>query len=180
MPYKDPEKRRAATRQRVKAHYARMRETEEGRERLREKERRRPPRASYQREWRKKNESAYRASQERYALKVRLARPPKPEKPAKVPKTGAAPFYDARFDDRLYSRIHALVARGYAADVRDDIISDVYLGVLDGTYPEAVTIEHVRRAAKAALKFAAPRDTVSLDAAIGPDGYTRGRGLGVF
>ena len=174
---------REKQRERERLRFAKRWASEEGRKKLLEGARRRAKtpegrakNAAKQRAWRQTNRDAYQAIQARYAARQRAMNPTK----ARGKKQPPAPFFDAKFNDALYARIHGMVHRGYAKDTREDIISDIYIGVLDGTYPEEFTMEHVRHAAGMVLKQVAPADTVSLDAVVGPDGSTRGHLLGVY
>lgn len=55
------------------------------------------------------------------------------------------PYINAVFNDKLYARIHKLVPFG---PNQDDIISEVYLRVLEGTFPDVITATHVKEATK--------------------------------
>lgn len=82
--------------------------------------------------------------------------------------------------DAVYAAAHALVPRYLPEFVRDDIISDLCLGVLDGEFALA-DMEHHVKSATARNRGATDRfGTVSLDAVIGGKGYTHGHALGVY
>ena len=114
--------------------------------------------AERQRKWRERNPAAYRAIAQRYRAKHGRAVP--------------VAFTDPKYADELYARIHKLVASSNV--YRDDIISDVYLGVLEGVLPSQVTAEHVKQVARKytnesykAVSLNAPRGETTLGQLIG-------------
>jgi hypothetical protein len=118
-----------------RARYERIKSTPEGRARLQEKSRRSQIKkmstpeglakhAERQRRWRAKNKAAYDAICRRYAMKQCVSH-----------------------SEDLYMTIARLVPNTYG-QLRNDIISEVYLGVLEGKYPKKVTSTHVKDAAR--------------------------------
>lgn len=118
-----------------RARYERLKDTPEGRAKLQAKHRRSQIKkmstpeglakhAEKQRRWREQNKAAYAAIQQRYAMRKNI-----------------------EHSEDIYMTIAKLVPHSYGQK-RDDIIADVYLGVVDGKYPKRVTSAHVKDAAK--------------------------------
>lgn len=78
------------------------------------------------------------------------------------------------FKDTLYSRINAAVSRLLAADIRDDIISDTYLALLEGTLDESEIEARIKRFESRTIgTYASKWGPASLDEEIGDDGFSR-------
>lgn len=83
-------------------------------------------------------------------------------------------------EQKLIERAHAVIPRTLPRDVRDDVFGMLILGVYEGRFlkrlqpadAKAIILEHYRQFSKF--------DTVSIDAVIGPDGFTRGQQLGLY
>lgn len=160
---------------------AKLRLTEEGREKLRAWERtayeRRVSTAKGREHERAKGRKAYArkaSTPEGRAWLLELWRTKRLRRKGRAAPC-PAPYVNAAFNDELYARIHKLAAC-YGHSVRDDIIGEVYLGVLEGVYPAEVTSEHVKDAARKLRK-----DEYKLVSLNAPRGETTlGQLMGVY
>lgn len=115
--------------------------------------------------WRQANPEKYNARRRR-RYQLLLARKPAP----------GVCFAERLHGVALYAAIAKLVPR-YSPDVRDDIISAVYLGVLEGAYPLEVTKDHVKL--EVTKHFRGSHETRSLDQNVF-DGKSLGTVLGIY
>lgn len=123
--------------------------------------------AAYKREWRKLNVKRILAYQSRYWKARRAA-----DKAAGRPPT---PYVDLKFNDQLYASIHALVPRGIVKHSRDDMITDIYIGVLEGNI---LTPAYAKQVINAYYRNNTVLGTLSLDARRG--GQSLGERIGVY
>ncbi len=115
--------------------------------------------------WRKNNPKRVAAHMRKWREKAGLVRQP------------AVASNAACLGDWLYATIWMLV-KIPDPDMRDDVVSDVYLGVLEGRYPLEVTAEHVRKETALHNRQFRDRDMLSLNASYGSQ--TLGEIIGAY
>lgn len=128
----------------------------------------------YNKRWREDNRERYNEVRRKWAAahyvpKIRA-------KAAKRQIVLVVPLTEQCFNDALYATIAKLVPR-YSSDVRDDLISAVYLGVLEGVYPMEVTQAHVKL--EVTKHFRGSHETRSLDQKVF-DNKTYGETIGIY
>lgn len=93
-------------------------------------------------------------------------------KAARKAKAGAISYHlDIR--DPLYVRIAAAVPRAIGRSLRDDVISDLYLAVLEGEVEEADVEKEARQFISRGYGLWESRRGLSLDTPMGPDDHRR-------
>jgi transposase-like protein len=92
--------------------------------------------------------------------------------PGLLPSGGQRkPSFATPFKDEAYARIARAVSRFLPADIRDDVISDAYVALLEGTLAEADIETRIRRFENRVIgSFANKFGALSLDEGRGEDG----------
>lgn len=86
----------------------------------------------------------------------------------------------ALLSDGLYAAANRVVPRNLPPFVRDDVVSDLCLGVLEGAFPAEEMARYVKPLIAQHRGATSKFGDKSLDDRIGDDGYTLGHQLGVY
>lgn len=98
----------------------------------------------------------------------------------KVAPVAGTSFAHRLLANELYAAANRLVSKHIPEHGREDVISELVLGVLAGDFTLDNMAQHVKDIVKQHGGMTGKYDILSLDAIVGPNQFTRGQAIGVY